>query len=143
MGVELKTISLKWNEETCEAVSTLLEMFDPFFEGRSQLSRFVFPAFLKIVRTKGMLEVLTASLQGLHRNTSSHQRVLEFPDRSAAQGNQAGSEMPLGPCLDKTLKRNPVSLRPSGVSVQGQEMEPYRFLPFRAFVFRSPVRRIA
>ena len=79
MGVELKTISLKWDDATIEAAATLLEIFSPFFEGRSQLSRYVFPTFLKVVRTNGIVETIADSLQGLPCITSSHQRVIEFP----------------------------------------------------------------
>lgn len=101
MGIVLKTVSLKWDAETIQAADTLLEMFSPFVEGRSQLSRLVFKMFLKIVRTQGMLEVLVASLQGLQGNTSSHQLPKEFPAAFPGAGNQAGSDTSLGPRLDK------------------------------------------
>jgi hypothetical protein len=80
MGINLKTVSLKWDDATITAADTLLEMFSPFFEGRSQLSRFVFPTFVKMVRKNGIVDVIADSLQGLPCITSSHnQEVIIFP----------------------------------------------------------------
>jgi hypothetical protein len=77
MGIHLKTISLKWDDATVEAADTLLDMFSPFFEGRSQLSRFVFPTFVKMVRTNGIVGVIADSLQRLPCITS--QCDIDFP----------------------------------------------------------------
>jgi hypothetical protein len=80
MGIHLKTISLKWDDATIAAADTLLEMFSPFFEGRSQLSRYVFPTFVKMVRKNGIVDVIADSLQALPCITSSfNQIVIEFP----------------------------------------------------------------
>jgi hypothetical protein len=79
MGIQLRTVSLKWDDATIMAVDTLLDMFSPFFEGRSQLSRYVFPTFVRMVRTHGIVGVIADSLQGLLCITTSHQPVIEFP----------------------------------------------------------------
>ena len=115
MGVELKTVSLKWDDETLEAAAELQEMFSPFVEGRSQLSRVVFKMFLKIIRTQGMLEVVVATLQGLQRNTSSHQLPIQFPSLPSPRlvEGQAGSVT--GPRLNTSSRRTAASVRVLGM----------------------------
>lgn len=79
MGIQLKTVSVKWDPDTLRMCDDLQEKFSPFVEGRSQTSRLVVKLMYRIVSTEGTVQVITKYLQGLSGNTSSSQPEIPFP----------------------------------------------------------------
>jgi hypothetical protein len=71
MGITLKTVSVKWDNETVRMSDELQASFAPFIEGRSQLVRLAISILHKIVSTSGTVHVVTQHLQGLPCITSS------------------------------------------------------------------------
>jgi hypothetical protein len=71
VGINLKTISVKWDTETARMSNELQEKFAPFIEGRSQLTRLAISVLHKIVSTSGTVHVVTQHLQGLPCISSS------------------------------------------------------------------------
>jgi hypothetical protein len=89
VGYEMKTVSLKLNEQTMRQVDDLQNAFAPFTENRSQTFRVAVEIMHSLVFTKGTLKALVDRLQGMLRNNSYFQMEFEFPSH-AAPGTDAG-----------------------------------------------------
>ena len=70
MGINLKTVSVKWNDETIRMADELAASFAPFIEGRSQLTRLAIKKLYADVSTNGTVATMAACIQGLPANTS-------------------------------------------------------------------------
>jgi len=69
MGIHLKTVSVKWNDETIRMADELAASFAPFIEGRSQLTRLAIRKLYADVMTAGTVATMAACIQGLPSNT--------------------------------------------------------------------------
>jgi hypothetical protein len=80
MGVEMKKRTVKWGPETFAEEADMMEAFSPFAQNPSHLSRVVYRIMHKIIRTRGILEVIADHLQDSLRPTSSDAQLsIEFP----------------------------------------------------------------
>lgn len=71
MGVELKTVTVRWDPETVRMSDELQASFAALVENRSQLNRLAIRKLHADVMRDGTVAVIASYLQGLHCKTSA------------------------------------------------------------------------
>lgn len=96
MGVEMKKRTVKWGPETFAEEADMMEAFSPFAQNPSHLSRVVYRIMHRIIRTRGILEVIADHLQDSLRPTSSDAQLsLSFPSALQGTPQQLGMKPPV------------------------------------------------